>query len=77
MSIVTFIGGPFDGEIRIVPDNEPGRFEYGWVQQSDTDRIIGRRFAVYVPNGPGRLVFECWAASLDAGLAMLPKEHKP
>jgi len=75
MSTITFHGGPFDGEQRAVKDTMWDS-EYGCVVRSDAVGAIKPRYAVYLPNGRGDVEFYAYAPSLEAGLAMLPKENR-
>lgn len=76
MSTVTFIGGPFDGDQRAVDPGISELFEHGVVMRSDAIGLIKPRYAVYLPNGRGDVEFHAYAPSLDAGMAMLPKENQ-
>ena len=75
MSTITFHGGPFDGEQRAVKDTMWDS-EYGCVVRSDAVGAIKPRYAVYLPNGRGNVMFDSYAATLDEGLARLSKEHR-
>ena len=75
MSIINFIGGPFDGDERVADMYPPGEFKHGCVLRTDAMGAIHPRYAVYLPNGRGDVEFHAYAKSLDAGLAMLPKEN--
>lgn len=72
MTTITFNGGPFDGEVRVVDDAK----WFGCVVRSDAAGAIKPRYAVYLPGERGDLNFHAYAPSLDAGLAMLPRENK-
>ncbi len=74
MTTITFNGGPFDGDVCEVPGWDAGRFEYGCVKRSDAGGL-SKRYAVYLPGERGDLNFHAYAPSLEAGLAMLPKEN--
>lgn len=74
MSTITFISGPFDGHVHQVLDRDVGIFEFGIVKRSEGDHKP--RYAVYLPNGRGDVEFHAYAPSLNAGLAMLPKENR-
>ena len=76
MSIVTFIGGPFDGDMRVATDCKGVSADLGVVLRSDAVGAVKPRYCVYLPDGKGGMVFECYAPTLDAGLAMLPKENR-
>lgn len=73
MSTITFIGGPFDGkqidESDLCGLHLDDAAKYGIVMTMQTCQ------AVYRPNGRGDVEFHAYAPSLDAGLAMLPKEN--
>lgn len=75
MSTVTFVGGPFDGDVRAVAPGISELFEHGCVLRSGAMGAIAPRYCVYLPNGRGDVEFHAYAPSLDAGLAMLPKEN--
>jgi len=75
MTTITFNGGPFDGEVRAV-DDAKWDTEFGCVVRSDAVGAIKPRYAVYLPGERGDLHFHAYAPSLDAGLAMLPRENK-
>lgn len=74
MSTITFIGGPFDGDQRVVDPGISELFEHGVVLRSDAGGL-SKRYAVYLPNGRGDVEFHAYAPSLEAGMAMLPKEN--
>lgn len=69
MSTITFIGGPLDGEQRVYDGHECG------VVLRTVVGGLSSRYAVYLPNGRGDVEFHAYAPSLEAGLAMLPKEN--
>ena len=69
MSTITFIGGPFDGDQQEIDPGIPEHFESGCV------RAHFLLWVVYLPNGRGDVEFHAYATSLEAGLAMLPKEN--
>lgn len=75
MSVVTFIGGPFDGHVHQVLDGHLQDCEYGIVRRSDAGGLSSR-YAVYLPNGRGDVEFHAYAPSLEDGLSRLPKEPK-
>ena len=74
MTTITIHGGPFDGKQIDESDLCDIRLEaaatYGIVMTMYT------RYAVYLPNGRGDVEFHAYAPTLDAGLAMLPKENR-
>lgn len=75
MTTITFNGGPFDGENRELPEWDNHRYTYGCVKFSEA-ACPTKRYAVYLPGERGDLNFHAYAPSLDAGLAMLPRENR-
>jgi len=73
MSTITLNGGPFDGkqidESDLCGLHLEDAATYGIVM------TMSSRYAVYLPNGRGDVEFHAYAPSLEAGLAMLPKEN--
>ena len=75
MTTITFIGGPFDGAHSLWVECDDDGHECGVVLRSDAGGLSSR-YAVYLPNGRGDVEFHAYAPSIDAGLAMLPKENR-
>ena len=75
MSTITLHGGPFDG--KQIDDSDLCGFDVDVAETYGIVMTMYRYYAVYLPDGRGDVEFHAYAPSLEAGLAMLPKEARP